>query len=464
MTTQRTIKGPSGDRPINRLKSMYPLRALVDETYQDTLLAAKEKKPVAWSMLDFGFYPPVLNALSIEAVYPENYGTVCASSGAATPFLDRSEAEGFPSHLCGYAQNCFGYAAEMFNDLDGSIPDKAPQGGMPKPIVLLASGAACDARYKWFQALGRYIDVPVWTLESPRSSQRESMSEGAYEREVKFLMAELKNFIAFMEKMVGKKIDWDTFSRNIDEMIDLDAIWANITDEMRMNRPCPMHSRDYFSAMNSSLFRTKDPARVMSLYKDMYREVEGRIERKEGGINYPEKYRMAFFGLAPWHALSLFDRLAERGWNFVREDYHNTRPMKEDAKKIADPIRRLVQYRHRSLQQQIEDEFTPKEAELVYDEIKKTGISNRTSVQFARKYQLDGVIFHSNLTCRTQSGNQNGRQKNLLDIYNVPSLIIEGDIVDARLFDMEGTLRKCEAFEETMQHYRGVRRGAGLEW
>ena len=120
MGNDRNVK-PS-DRPLNRLKSMYPLRALVDENYKDTQEAAKANKPVAWSMLDFGFYPPILNALGVEAVYPENYGTVCAAAGAATPFLERSEAEGFPTHLCGYAQNCFGYAARMFGDLERADP------------------------------------------------------------------------------------------------------------------------------------------------------------------------------------------------------------------------------------------------------------------------------------------------------------------------------------------------------
>jgi benzoyl-CoA reductase/2-hydroxyglutaryl-CoA dehydratase subunit BcrC/BadD/HgdB len=453
MTTDKIIRGPSPDRPINRLKSMYPLRALLDDTYKDTLAAAKASKPVAWSMLDFGFYPPVLNALGVEAVYPENYGTVCAAAGVATPFLDRSEAEGFPTHLCGYAQNCFGYAAKMFNDLGGKIPPEAPQGGMPKPIVLLSSGAACDARFKWFQALGRYIDVPVWTLESPRALQREAMTPGAHERETAFLLKELREFIAFMEGLVGKKIDWDKFAEDIDASMDMDAVWYAITDALRTARPCPMHTRDHFSAMNSSLFRAKDPVRVKGLYQDMYNEVQGRIDRGEAGINGKEEYRMAFFGLAPWHALSLFDRLAERGWNFVREDYHPSRPM-PDIKETRDPLARLVKYRHRSSRRTIE----------VLQEIQAKGLSNKPNVRFARKFQLDGVIFHSNLTCRQMSGTQNSRQKNLMDIYKVPSLIIEGDIVDARLFDMEGTLRKCEAFEETMHHYREVRKGEGLEW
>ncbi len=463
MTTEKTIKGPSPERPINRLKSMYPLRALVDDTYKDTLAAAKAAKPVAWSMLDFGFYPPVLNALGVEAVYPENYGTVCAAAGVAAPFLDRSEAEGFPTHLCGYAQNCFGYAAKMFNDLGGKIPEEAPQGGMPKPMVLLSSGAACDARFKWFQALGRYIDVPVWALESPRALQREAMMPGSHERETEFLLKELREFIAFMEGLVGRKIDWDQFSADIDASMDMDAVWYSITDELRTARPCPMHTRDHFSAMNSSLFRAKDPVRVKGLYQDMYDEVKGRIDRGEAGINRKEEYRMGFFGLAPWHALSLFDRLAERGWNFVREDYHPSRPM-PDIKDTKDPLERLVKYRHRSSKRSIEDEFPPDEAREVLLEIQEKGLSNKPNVRFARKYQLDGVIFHSNLTCRQMSGTQNSRQKNLMDVYKVPSLIIEGDIVDARLFDMEGTMKKCEAFEETMRHYRDVRKREGLEW
>jgi benzoyl-CoA reductase/2-hydroxyglutaryl-CoA dehydratase subunit BcrC/BadD/HgdB len=463
MTTQKTIKGPSPERPINRLKTMYPLRALVDENYRDTLAAAKASKPVAWSMLDFGFYPPILNALDVEAVYPENYGTVCASSGVATPFLDRSEAEGFPTHLCGYAQNCFGYSAKMFDDLGGQIPDEAPQGGMPRPMVLLSSGAACDARFKWFQALGRYIDAPVWTLESPRASQREALMPGAYRREVNFLSRELKEFIAFMEGLVGKKMDWDRFARDIEASQEMDAVWYAITDELRTARPCPMHSRDHFSAMNSSLFRARDPDRVKGLYQDMYAEVKARVDHGEAGINRDERFRVAFFGLAPWHALSLFDRLAERGWNFVREDYHPPRPI-PDIQKTTDPLERLIRYRHREMRRQIEDEFPPDEARAVINEIREKGQSNRLNVRFARKYQLDGVFFHSNLTCRTQSGSQNSRQKNLLDVYKVPSLIIEGDIVDSRLFDMEGALRKCEAFEETMVHYREVRAREGLEW
>ena len=46
----------------------------------------------------------------------------------------------------------------------------------------------------------------------------------------------------------------------------------------------------------------------------------------------------------------------------------------------------------------------------------------------------------------------------------VPSLVAEGDIVDLKLFDPADALRKAEAFEETMEHYRKVRKEEGLNW
>ncbi|MBA7663987.1 hypothetical protein ES703_72037 [subsurface metagenome] len=36
--------------------------------------------------------------------------------------------------------------------------------------------------------------------------------------------------------------------------------------------------------------------------------------------------------------------------------------------------------------------------------------------------------------------------------------------MDLRLFDPEDTLRKAEAFEEAMDHYRQVRKEKGLSW
>jgi hypothetical protein len=41
---------------------------------------------------------------------------------------------------------------------------------------------------------------------------------------------------------------------------------------------------------------------------------------------------------------------------------------------------------------------------------------------------------------------------------------VEGDIIDKRVFNPQETLARAEAFEQTMDHYRKVRKAKGLDW
>jgi benzoyl-CoA reductase/2-hydroxyglutaryl-CoA dehydratase subunit BcrC/BadD/HgdB len=447
-------------RPINRMKTMYALRALVDEMYEAGLEAQKEGKPIVWAMLDGGYGAPFLNAVGIDSVYPENYGTICASGGVAQDYLELSTSEGFPDHLCGYAQNCFGYTVRMLGL--GEIPPEAPAGGMPKPLFLLSSGMACDARFKWFQALGKYLGVPVWTLENPSPGIRERLTEGVYEREVAYMVTELKEFAKFLEKISGKKIDWAVFEEDVDNMMMMDRAWWEV-NELRRARPGPMHSRDFWSSMTASILRTTNPGRVAELYGKMRDELKERIANGVSGINYPERYRMTFLGLPPWHSLGFFDRLAEKGWNFVTEQYyHPSEPI--DLSWVKDPVEKLVRYRNKSLAWEIETEFEPAEAEEVKKEILEKGYSDRMYHREAMEFQCDGAILHTLLTCRGTTAPLLLSQYRLENVWSVPSLVVEGDIVDQTLFDPEDTLRRAEAFEETMDHYRKVRKEKGMEW
>src|SRR4030066_1371285 len=93
-------------KAINRLQSMYALRANIDKMYEKSTEASKEGKPTAWCMVNWWEADPVLLAMDVEMVYPENYGAVCAAFGTAQGYLERSDSDGFPRHMCGYARNC----------------------------------------------------------------------------------------------------------------------------------------------------------------------------------------------------------------------------------------------------------------------------------------------------------------------------------------------------------------------
>jgi len=325
-------------RAINRLQTMYPIRARIDAMYERTVEAAKAGKPTAWCMVNWWEGDPILKAMDIEAVYPEDYGAVCAAFGAAQDYLEQANSDGFPSHMCGYARNCLGYASRM-KQL-GEIPSEAPMAGMPKPVLLLSSGMFCDTRYKWFQALGRYLDAPVWLVEIPHPGVKEALMEGAYEHIINFMVGELEEFVHFLERLLGKKMDWDKLDEVTNDMIEITRLWYEI-NQLRKTRPCPMHSRDFWSCMTMSLYPTGNLKESQELYRKMYDEVKERVDNHIGSVA-EEKYRLAFAELPPWHSLGFFNQLAERGWNFVIESWAYQAPKPIDLSKVSNPLERIA--------------------------------------------------------------------------------------------------------------------------
>lgn len=439
-------------RAIRRLKSMYPLRAKVDEAYQKGVEAMKAGRPTAWSMVNWWEGDPILKAMDLEVVYPENYGTVCAASGIAESYLNRSDADGFPTHLCGYARNCIGYTARMM-DL-GEIPPEAPMGGMPKPVLLLSSSCICDARYKWFQSLGRYMDVPVWALEMPVPGVKELFMEGCYERCIKIIVEHLREFVSFLERLLGKKMDWDKLDEVTRLTVELNRVWHEV-NELRVAKPCPMHARDFWSAMPASLLLAGNPKETLELYRALYDEVKYAVDNHIGAVTAEEKYRLLFAELPPWHSLGFFDKLAERGWSFAFESWAYHPPLPIDLSKVSDPLERIARFCFQYQTGYYEGALR----EGVY-----FGYFAYPYLEYARKYKCDGALLHPLITCRSASTSLPYVAEMLMQKAKVPSLTVEGDIVDLRLFDPADALSKAEPFEETMEHYRKVRKEEGFDW
>ena len=447
------LKPPKPGKAINRLKSMYPLRNVVNEAYLTTLMASQAGNPTAWSMLNWWEGDILLKAMDVEVVYPENYATIAASMGQAEGYLALADAEGFPAHLCGYARTTLGYTKRMMVDEAGRVPPDAPLGGMARPTLLVGAGTACDARYKWFQALGRYFDCPQWVLELPHLGVKEFQEDGAEEAAVRFVVAELRAFVAFLERLLGRKMDWAKLEAVVDLALKIQRVFHEV-NELRKHRPCPMHSGDFWSAMPGCLFLTGHLPKVLELYEDMHREVAERVAQGVAGIAVPEKYRLLFAELPPWHSLKFFENLAERGWNFVVESYayHPVVPM--DLSAVSDPLERIARICMRFFHLRHRQAFSD-------------GVSYAFVAPYldsARTYRCDGAFLHPLLTCRTASAHLQATQDVLIRKLRVPSLLAEGDIVDIRLFNPERTLIQAEAFEATMDHYREERRQAGSDW
>jgi benzoyl-CoA reductase subunit B len=433
-------------RAINRLQSMYPLRNIVNEAYLKTLEASNAGKPTAWSMVNYWESDAILKAMDIEIIYPENYGTIAASMGAAEKYLEKADEEGFPGYICGYARTTLGYTYQMMVECEGAVPPDAPVGGMAKPSILIGSGALCDARFKWFQSLGRYMDVPQWVLELPHLGVEESQEPEAYQYSIDFIKQELRNFIEYLEKQFQKPMNWDKLEELVHYTLEINLVFHEI-NELRRARPCPMHSCDFWSSMAACLFLAGNPAETLTLYRNMYDEVTDRVRNKISGINYEEKYRLLFAELPPWHSLKFFDRLAERGWNFVVESYayHPIQPFETEAS--TDPLENIARISYSFIHARHKRALHEK----IYNVVLQPYLENAVS------FSCEGALLHPLLTCRMASFHLKSLKDYLMKRLNIPSLTVEGDIVDIRLFNPQSALIQAEAFEEIMDHYKGVR-------
>src|SRR3989304_222421 len=108
--TAKAVRSTEAAKKINKIMKDFYARA------QE---ASQEGRPVAWCMA--GIPPEILNAMHVESVFPENFGTVSAATQTAVPFIEKAEADAFSVDICSYARIGFGYAARL-KELGGEIP------------------------------------------------------------------------------------------------------------------------------------------------------------------------------------------------------------------------------------------------------------------------------------------------------------------------------------------------------
>jgi benzoyl-CoA reductase/2-hydroxyglutaryl-CoA dehydratase subunit BcrC/BadD/HgdB len=138
------------------------VRQLVKGLYSQAQEAKAQGRPIAYCMVVCQ-YDEILRAMDIVPIWTENYAGLCAAKREAERFLLKAEADGYSNLICGYARTGLGFDAMRREQ--GDIPPNSPDGGMVEPDMLLGSSSGCDSRYKWYQALGHYLDTPVYNFD-----------------------------------------------------------------------------------------------------------------------------------------------------------------------------------------------------------------------------------------------------------------------------------------------------------
>ena len=138
--------------------------------------------------------------------------------------------------------------------------------------------------------------------------------------------------------------------------------------------------------------------------------------------------------IAIWYKVrDLSNRFAERGMNFVAATYTNAWAETISYLDINHPFESLA-----------------KAYSLV---ILNNNLNHRFELmeRLVKEYGVDGLVIHSARSCKPYSVGQYDIKRLLMDRLGVPSVVIEADIADSRVFSEEQTRTRLEAFFEAME-------------
>ena len=411
----------------------------------DYMRAKEEGKFTAYTFICCS-YDEILRAMDVVPIWTENFAGVCGAKHDAQRFLERAEGENLSRSLCTYALCAIGF--DHWREEIGDMPPDSPWGGMPKPDMMLSSGQViCDPRYKWYQASQHYMpDVPCFDtgLIMPPYEEDYDYSE-VEEYYIKYNKEQLRGLVEFIERQTGKKMDWD----RLESIVDLtERTWNMIWEayELRRAVPTPMGTGDAMNTMVPMVFMI-GTEKAYDFFKDLYNELKQKIEDGIGVIQ-DEKYRLIWAGgLPPWFALSDFAYFNSKGAVFpveityrVAEAIYNL-----DLPEVSDPLERIARRNFRA-------------RTYWYDEAKKREGSHpevERIIQYIEDYKIDGIVMHEAFSCRSFHVGLIWQLNQIKKIYReMPSLILESDIVDDSAYSEVDTHNRIDTFIDTLETFK----------
>ncbi len=411
---------------------------------QGVAQAREEGKKVAYTFICC-CYDEIIRAMDIVPMWTETYAGICGAKRDAQRFLERAESENFSRSLCTYALCGLGFDA--WREELGEMPPEAPWGGQVRPDMMLGSGQMlCDPRNKWYQAAQHYMpDVPIYDVGLPWPPYEDDYDyREVQDYYVKYIVKELKGLVKFLEKHTGKKMDWERLS----ELVDLtDKTWNLIWEayELRRAVPTPMGTGDAMNTMVPMVFNM-GTQEGYDYYKDLYDELKLKIANKEGVIP-DEKYRLVWGGGLPsWFALSDFNYFNSKGAVFpVETTYRMIEAIYNfdmDLTKITDPLEHIA-WRWVKFWTYWHDRARKRPGS--HPDVERL-------IKYIEDYKIDGIVMHEAFSCRSWHVGLIWQLNQLKRVYrDIPSLILESDIVDISSYNEADTRARIDAFIDTLE-------------
>jgi benzoyl-CoA reductase/2-hydroxyglutaryl-CoA dehydratase subunit BcrC/BadD/HgdB len=371
-----------------------------------------ENRKVAW--VTSGAPVELLRALDFYTFYPENHGAMCGASRDSQAISLEAENRGYSTDICSYART----------DIGSMLSGKTPLKTIPKPDVLFACTNICQTVIHWYRVLAHHFNVPLILIDAP------FLYDKAPEHTLTYVQRQIEECVPQLEKIAGKALDMKRFRDVTVLSRKASQLWMEILDRCQ-RQPAPISAFDQFIIM-APIVSLRGEEATANLYEEMLAEVDERIANGVGAVNN-ERKRLLWDNLPIWYELSyLAEFLASRGvvlaastytsaWGELAEMFDPGTPFESAARTYLHPILN-----------------------------RSAGDKLKTMLRVVNAYRLDGVLLHSDRSCKPYSIGQMDQRDRLVNEHNIPALLIEADHNDPRAFAKEQVATRLEAFCEIL--------------
>ena len=273
---------------------------------------------------------------------------------------------------------------------------------------------------KWYENLALELNVPLILIDIPHLDAMECSED-----RVKYIRAQFDDAIAQLEEITGKKMDYDKLRSVMEVSQRSSKAWLKAVGYMACE-PSPFSGFDIFNNMAVACVGrgTVAAAEAFEALAEDYEELA-----KEGKSSFKgeEKYRVLFEGIACWANLKYtYKALQSRGMNVTASVYG---PAFSFLYSNLDELMAAYSYVPNS-------NCFERELKLRVDD----AINNK----------VDGAVFHMNRSCKHLSGTLYEMERQFRAITGVPTVCIDGDQSDPRVFSEAQYDTRVEALMEIM--------------
>lgn len=384
--------------------------------------AAETGTPPTASLMISGNCVELLEAFGAIPIYPEvNALQLAIRHQSLEPILAAEEL--------GYApDNCAYVKADIGCLLKGITPtgDK-----LPKPSLVLCNFVGCNTYVKWFEHTAAFTGSPLYVLDVPFLRGDEPTAA-----DVDYVVRQLKEVVALLEKITGKKFDYERFQQAVRCSAEVEDLWSQIKHLARRS-PSPFDA--YFDAITlmGPLYVYRGSPEGVEFFRAALQELQDKVAAGQG-VYDQEKFRLVFEGPPPYPYFRTFrDMFAKWKACCVASTYSTVGGLWEFGAR-HDPDKPFESVAMHMLAQNV----TNRNYLQRYEQIRR----------YLEEWNADGLIIHFVKSCRLFSAGQGDMRDYVTRTLGVPTLYIESDLEDPRYFAEAQTKNRIDAYFEALEH------------